>query len=125
METTFYDVGGVVIGNPTYRDALLVYADEDTLVPGTILAYNADNNLVPCNPDALDVTAVAVSVLTVEDSRTSAGSNSIRELVVGHVRRDKLLNDGGQDVTFAQIEALRSRGIIAERVEELNQLDNN
>lgn len=122
---TNFDTGGVVMGNNEYEDGLLKFAGADTFVEGTILARDpSDDTWVPCDPDESDGTEIPSAILTIETAALAAGNVSIRGMISGKVRLDKLVYDGGQDVDVATVDALRSYGILAVDVEETGVLDN-
>lgn len=125
LDITFYDTGGIVIGNPEYQDELLKFAGADTVLEGTLLARDpADNTMVPCVPTESDGTEVPIAVLTIEAANTIAGNVSIRPLMQGKVRSEKLLFHNGTVITVPVLDMLRAFGIIPITVSELNQLDN-
>jgi hypothetical protein len=128
MTTTFYDQGGIVIGNPVYEDGLLSFAGADTFAAGTILStVGVDANTrywIPADPTASDGSEILKGILTIASTRTGAGQNSVRVLVGGKVRRDKLLFDNGEAVTDFVADDLRDFGILALEVDETNILDN-
>jgi hypothetical protein len=128
MTTTFYDQGGIVIGNPVYEDGLLSFAGADTFAAGTILStVGVDANTrywIPADPTASDGSEILKGILTIASTRTGAGQNSVRVLVGGKVRRDKLLFDNGEAVTDFVADDLRDFGILALEVGETNILDN-
>lgn len=128
MTTTFYDQGGIVIGDPIYEDGLLSFAGADTFAAGTILStVGVDANTrywIPADPTASDGSEICKGILTIESVRTGAGQNSVRVLVGGKVRLDKLLFDNAEAVTQYTVDDLREFGINAIDVTELNMLDN-
>lgn len=128
ITTTFYDQGGIVIGNPEYEDGLLSFSGADTFVAGTILAQTGVDPTtrywIPCDPTASDGSEIPMGILTVESVRTGAGTNPVRVLISGKVRRDKLLFDNGEAVTDFVADDLRDFGILALEVDETNILDN-
>ena len=125
LDITFYDTGGIVIGNPEYQDELLKFAGADTVIAGTILARDhADNTMVPCDPAESDGTEIGIAVLTIEAANTIAGNVTVRPLMQGKVRSEKLLFHNGAVVTVPVLDMLRAFGIIPITVDELNQLDN-
>lgn len=125
LDIGFYDTGGIVIGNPEYQDELLKFAGADTVIEGTILARDpADNTMVPCVPTESDGTEIGIAVLTIEAANTIAGNVTIRPLMQGKVRTEKLLFHNGAAVTVPVLDMLRAYGIVPISVDELNQLDN-
>jgi len=125
MEVTFVDTGGIVIGNPVYRDEMLKFDAADTIAAGTLLARDtSDNTMIPFDPDDSDFDFPS-AVLTIESERDAAGNNSVRVLISGKVRREKLLIHNGAEVTIQHVEILRMLDILALAVEEQNILDNN
>lgn len=128
LTTTFYDQGGIVIGDPIYEDGLLSFAVADTFAAGTILAQvgvdPSTRYWIPADPTASDGSEICMGILTIEETRTGAGTNSVRVLVGGKVRRDKLLFDNGEAVTDYTADDLRDFGIYALEVTEVGVLDN-
>jgi len=128
MTTTFYDTGGIVIGDPIYEDGLLSFAGADTFAAGTILStVGVDANTrywIPADPTASDGSEICKGILTIPSSKTGAGQTSVRVLIGGKVRREKLLFDNASSVTQYTADDLREFGIIALEVGETNILDN-
>jgi hypothetical protein len=125
LVTTNFDTGGVVMGNNEYEDGLLKFPGADTYVAGTILARDPlDETWVVCDPDESDGTEIPSAILTIETVATLASNVSIRGMISGKVRLDKLVYDGGHAVDIATVDALRSFGILAVDVDEVGVLDN-
>lgn len=128
MTTTFYDQGGIVIGDPIYEDGLLSFTGADTFAEGTILStVGIDANSrywIPADPTASDGSEICKGILTIESSRTGVGQNSVRVLIGGKVRREKLIFDNAEAVTQYTADDLREFGIIAIEVGETNITDN-
>ncbi len=120
------DPAGVVIGNPEYEDGLLKFPGNDTYVAGTILARDpADDTWVVCDPTESDGTEIPSAILTIEEVNTAgAGNVSIRALIAGRVRLEKLVYDSGAAVDVATRDALRGFGIIALPANDMAMLDN-
>ena len=67
-----------------------------------------------CDPTESDGTEIPSAILTIEEVNTAgAGNVSIRALIAGRVRLEKLVYDGGATVDIATRDALRGFGIIA------------
>lgn len=92
-----------------------------------VFTVAAGGGLVPFSPTGGNGAQVPVSVLTYEAYKASAGSLACRALVGGTVRRERLVihADGdGDDITQAQIDALKANGIVALSVKNISVLDN-
>lgn len=128
ITTTFYDQGGIVIGNPIYEDGLLSFVGADTYAAGTILSTvgvdPTSRYWIPADPTASDGSEICKGILTIQSARTGVGQNSVRVLVGGKVRREKLLFDNAEPVTDYTVDDLREFGINAIVVTETNGLDN-
>ena len=122
------DLGSVVIADARFRDETLVFAGAKTLAVGTILgrvvASGKYKDYVVAGAGGEEVPK---AVLLHEVVATGAGDIPTRVMVVGEVRREKLIIDlDGDDsnITAAIIDQLRDYGIIATTVQELNIQDN-
>jgi len=120
-EVTNNNLGSVELFNTTFDSILVKFAGADTFDAGTILAYDtADNTYVLYVPASNTPSAVLRDELV----STGAGNISQRAIVSGQVRRELLVVDGVGAVTEDDVVALRETGIVALRVEELANQDN-
>jgi hypothetical protein len=91
------------------------------------LTVAADGDMVAYAVAGAGGAQVAKSVLTYEVTVTGAEDKPIRALKTGHVRKERLVIDGsaaGVGITNDIIDQLQDVSIIAQDVQELNQLDN-
>lgn len=88
------------------------------------LTVAADGDVVIYAAGDVGGAQIPAMVLTYDVTSTGAGDVSCRALVAGRVRRDKLVIDAGGTVTDRIADSLRSFGIVAETVDELNIADN-
>lgn len=114
---TEFVVGGLVI---TITDGATDFVATDTFT----LAVAADGNFVIYDPAGVGGAQLPSAVLTYDVSNTGAGNVSIRAMVGGEVRREKLIIDGGGSITDALVDQLRDMGIVSLSITELNFLDN-
>jgi hypothetical protein len=88
------------------------------------LTVAADGKMVVYAVAGVGGAQIPKAVLTYEVSAAGAGNVSARVMVSGEVRRDKLVIDAGGSVTDAIVDMLRSFGLVALPVDELNIQDN-
>ena len=88
------------------------------------LAVAADGKVVVFAEDGIGGAQLASMVLTYDVSAAGASNVAARAMVDGIVRREKLIIDGGGTVTDRIVDSLQNYGIIAQKVTELNVLDN-
>jgi len=100
---------------------------EDFIVGDSFtLPVVADTDLVPFAVAGVGGACIPCAVLTYPLSAASGADYPIRPLVSGKVRREKLIIDAdgdGDDITKAQLDTLRSFGIVAVSVAELGDYD--
>ena len=116
------DLGGVVLSDASFRDELLDNFAPKTFSEGTILARSASTgNLVPFETDN-DVNTPC-AILTYEITRDN-GPISMRAMIAGKVRKERLVIDDGSTIDNIILDQLREYGLVAIDVQELNFLDN-
>jgi len=126
---TDVDLGSVVLDGGSFADELLTFAGAGTVVAGTILARDtASTKLVPFVVGGSGGEEIPKAVLTYDVTATGAGDESIRAMVAGRVKKERLVIDADGDdsnIGPAVKDQLRDYGgIIALTVEQLAQLDN-
>jgi len=84
----------------------------------------ADGDVVIYAVDGAGGAQVASLVLTYDITTTGVADVSARVMVSGRVRRERLVIDAGGTVTDDIVDSLRDYSIVAEKVNELNILDN-
>jgi len=87
------------------------------------LTVAADNKLVVYAASGIGGANIPAAVVTYPVTAAGAGNVSIRAMIAGKVRAERLVVSGGS-VTVAILDALRRAGIVAVSVDELNALDN-
>ena len=123
------DLGSVVYKDPEFRDDLLTFAGADTFVEGTILARDSvSGNLVPfVKGGVTNENGIPKAILTYDVTATGAGDISVRAMVSGTVRKERLVIDADGDASNVDnvvIDQLRDYSIVTADVQELNILDN-
>jgi len=88
------------------------------------LAVAALNKWVIFNPAGVGGAEEPRGILTIAASAAGAGDVSVRPLIKGKVRTEKLVIDGGASVTDEIKNQLRKYSIFCIDVDELNVLDN-
>lgn len=117
---TVFEVAGMTF---TVTDAATDFVAGDKFS----LTVAADGDLVVFASDGVGGAQIPVAVLTYEIVQTGAADESASVMVGGKVRKDKLIIDADGDdsnVTAVVLDQLRSYGIIAVDVTELNIRDN-
>lgn len=114
---TAFEVGGLAF---TITDGTTDFIVGDSFT----LTVAADGTMVVYSPSGVGGAQIPTAVLTYALSASGASSVASRILVSGNVRRELLVIDGGGTVTDAIVDKLRDYGIVAEKVDELNILDN-
>ena len=87
----------------------------------------ANGKMVPFAVGGVAGAGVPIAVLTYDVSKAGAGDEPIRGMVSGEVREEKLIIDAdgdGSNITAAILDQLRSAGLTAISVGELNIADN-
>ena len=129
LTITNIDTGNVILENAQFRDDLLTFAAPGTLNSGTILARDSvSGKLVPYVIGGVtNENGIPKAVLTYDVTAAGAGDVSIRDMVAGSVRFQRLIvaADGdASNITPAIIDQLRDYSIVAIDVQELNIYDN-
>jgi hypothetical protein len=91
------------------------------------VAVVADNDLIPFAIGGAAGAGKPSHVLTYDVTKAGAGNEFIRAMTSGQVRKERLIIDAdgdGSNITDAILDELRSAGIEAVDVQELNILDN-
>ena len=91
------------------------------------IAVVANGKLVPFVIGGVAGAGIPKTVLTYDVVAAGAGDESIRSLISGSVRTEKLIIDAdgdGSNITDAILDQLRNYGIVPQNVSELNILDN-
>jgi hypothetical protein len=126
MVITNYDQGGMVIGDAEYQDAILTHAGSGTIKAGTILArVTASGKFVVYNSSGSDGSEIPCAVLTIASVSTGSGDKSVRPLIGGKLRTEKVIDPNTTSAPTAAVQdLLRKFGIICVGVRELNVQDN-
>lgn len=117
---TIFEVGGLQF---TITDGSTDFAVGDTFTITTV----ANGKLVPYVVAGAGGAQVPLAVLTYEVTATGAGNQSVRVMISGEVRKERLViyADGdASNVNNTVIDKLRDYGIVAVDVTELSVLDN-
>lgn len=126
---TNVDLGSVILKDGEFRDDLLTFAGAGTVVEGTILARDSVSlKLVPfVKGGVTNENGIPKAVLTYDVTAAGAGDESIRDMVSGSVRAERLIIDAdgdGSNVDAAVLDQLRDYSLVSIDVQELNILDN-
>lgn len=129
LTITNVDLGNVILKDGEFRDDLLTFAGAGTVVEGTILARDSVSlKLVPfVKGGVTNENGVPKAVLTYDVTAAGAGDESIRDMVSGSVRAERLIIDAdgdGSNVDAAVLDQLRDYSLVSIDVQELNILDN-
>lgn len=126
---TNVDLGSVIHSNAMHRDELLTLAGADVIAEGTILARDSVSGklVLFVKGGSTNENGIPKAVTTYEDSISGAGDLSIRAMISGNVRKERLIIDAdgdGSNVDNAVVDQLRDYSIVSVDVQELAQLDN-
>ncbi len=129
LTITNVDIGNVILQDGQFRDDLLTFAGAATVLEGTILARDSVSlKLVPfVKGGVTNENGIPKAVLTYDVTAAGAGDESIRDMVSGSVRAERLIIDANGDasnVDAAVLDQLRDYSLISIDVQELNILDN-
>lgn len=129
LTITNVDLGSVILKDGEFRDDLLTFAGAATVVEGTILARDSVSlKLVPfVKGGVTNENGIPKAVLTYDVTAAGAGDESIRDMVSGSVRAERLIIDAdgdGSNVDAAVLDQLRDYSLVSIDVQELNILDN-
>jgi hypothetical protein len=129
MKVENVNIGSVILGEPQHRDYALTFAAgpvapaTEVVMPSGTIVKQVGGKLLPFVVGDTD----PVAVLTYDASATAAGDVQVRAMVGGRVRKELLIIAADGDATNvdnAVIDHLRSYGILAIDVNELNIEDN-
>ncbi len=123
------DLGSVILKDAYFSDELLTFAAVGTVLEGTILARDtATLKLVPyVKGGTTDGNGIPNAVLTYDIAADAAGDVSLRAMITGCVRAERLIiaADGdGSNVDAVVLDQLRGQSIVSIGVDELNTIDN-
>ena len=129
LTITNVDLGNVILKDGEFRDDLLTFAGAATVLEGTILARDSVSlKLVPfVKGGGTNENGIPKAVVTYDVVAAGAGDESIRDMVSGSVRAERLIIDAdgdGSNVDAAVLDQLRDYSLITIDVQELNILDN-
>ena len=129
LTITNVDLGNVILKDGEFRDDLLTFAGAATVLEGTILARDSVSlKLVPfVKGGVTNENGIPKAVLTYDVTAAGAGDESIRDMVSGSVRAERLIIDADGDasnVDAAVLDQLRDYSLVSIDVQELNILDN-
>lgn len=116
---------GILLMDATTRRETLTATGAVTWAPGTLLGrITASGKLTAYAAGASDGSQVPKFVTTSEVTFTGAGDQADTVLIGGKVREGDLVAHGVGAISDAEADALRSYGIVAMPVAQLNELDN-
>lgn len=125
MAITTRSIVGVVIAGAIFADKTVAVTGAGTWPAGAVLATRAsDGRMVRYNPGGAGGAEIPTAVLTQDLTHSATGNFAQRVLVAGQVRASKLVTSTEAALSDAQIDSLRSYGIIAQNVAELSSADN-
>ncbi len=129
LTITNVDIGSVIMQDGQFRDDLLTVGGAVTVLSGTILARDSISlKLVPfVKGGVANENGVPKAVLTYDVTSTGAGDESIRDMVSGSVRAERLIIDAdgnNSNVDNKVLDQLRDFALVSIDVQELNILDN-
>jgi hypothetical protein len=119
------DLNGIVVFGAVFEDQILTAAGAETWPAGAVLArVTASGKLVRLDTGGADGSEVPLAVLTVEVEFAGAGDRTERPAIAGRVRRGDLVDDSDVALVDADIDTLRSYGVIAQITNQLTEIDN-
>jgi len=129
LTITNVNLGSLILNNAQFRDDLLTFTGAGTVLAGTILARDSVSlKLVPFFKNgSTNENGIPKSVLTYDVVATGAGEESIRDMVSGSVRAERLIinaDANASNVDAAVLDQLRAYSLISIDVQELSILDN-
>lgn len=129
LTITNVDLGSVILKDGEFRDDLLTFAGAVTVLEGTILARDSVSlKLVPfVKGGSTNENGIPKAVLTYDVTAAGAGDESIRDMVSGSVRAERLIIDADGDASNVDnkvLDQLRDFSLVSIDVQELNILDN-
>ena len=129
LTITNVNLGSLILNNAQFRDDLLTFTGAGTVLAGTILARDSVSlKLVPfLKGGSTNEDGIPKSVLTYDVVATGVGDESIRDMVSGSVRAERLIihaDANANNVDAAVLDQLRAYSLISIDVQELSILDN-
>lgn len=123
------NIGSVILKDAQHRDDTVTFAGADTFASGTIMARDSVSGklVLFVKGGVANENGIPKAVLTYELIATGAGDLPVRAMMSGQVRKELLIIDADGDdsnIDAAVIDQLRSYGILALNVSELNIADN-
>lgn len=121
-----YDMGGILLGENQFETGTLTLAANGTVKEGAFLARNASTGKFTVVTETSGDDAQTPVALYVGDDLTNddtAKDFAIRALISGRVKAGAC-NVNGTAATDAELDMIRSYGIVPVRVTETNKLDN-
>ena len=129
LVTTNNDLGSVILEKGKFRDDLLTLAGADVIAEGTILARDSVSLklVLFVKGGSTNENGIPKAVLTYPVTVTGAGDVTVRDMVSGSVRAERLIIDADGDasnIDAAVLDQLRDYALVSIDVSELNILDN-
>lgn len=129
LNSTPVNLSSVILKDGEFRDEILDFTNAGTVLAGTILARDSSSSkLVPFVKGSTDDDlGIPKSVLTYDVVASIAGGVSIRDMISGSVRAERLIinaDGNGSRIDASVLDQLRVYSLISIDVQELNILDN-
>jgi hypothetical protein len=125
ITTTNIDLSVVCLETPYTEDETFTAGGAGTTAAGTLLGrITASGKLIVCDDAAVDGSQVAVAVLQYDVVAAGAGDLTIRPVLKGRVRKDKIFYENADPIVPATLDQLRTMGIIAVDVDQLGKFNN-
>jgi hypothetical protein len=115
----------VMLGDNNFESGVIAVAAGAKIAAGTVLKRAGGNTFAPVaniDPEDGDI-PTAVMPFDLENGKATSDNLGFRALISGRVRAD-MLRIAGNPTTPEQNDMLRAQGIIAVKVTDLSQLDN-
>jgi hypothetical protein len=113
---TYRYSGQLVLGHDLHRDEVYVFGGAGTILPGTILGrVTASGKIKAFATGASDGSEAPIGIATYPIEAAGAGDVAGRMMVSGEVNRNRLIiaaDGNGNNITVAQLDALRAIGIV-------------
>jgi hypothetical protein len=122
-----HDNAGILLGNNEFQEGLLTHVGAGTIVAGTILGrVTTTNKWEKYDTAAITGEEIPRGILTIDSVAAGAGDESVRVLVKGKVRNEKVIDPNTAVApTIETQDLLRDHaGIFCETVDELLIQDN-
>lgn len=123
---TNYGEGSILLGDNQFETGLVTLAASGKVTNGALLARNSDGKFEVVTATSGNDTQTPVAVYvgeTITNTGANAADFSIRTLISGRVKAGAL-TVGETAATAAQLDMVRSYGIVPVKVTEVNKLDN-